>query len=214
MIKRLIFDLDNTLIDWEDNYWDKGIRSTCLELNIEYDYELMNSVKKVIDNYEKNNEYFDIEIMQRLINNELNTNYDIKFIKTMLKYFEKCVPEKIDKNTIKTLEYLKDKYELVVLTNWFEGPQIKRLENVGIYKYFKKVYGTEKIKIKPNKEAFMKAKGNCKLSECIMIGDNLKIDIDGAIMAGMSAIFLNKKNIKVDEKYKVINKLDDLIEIL
>ena len=39
-----------------------------------------------------------------------------------------------------TLKYLSNKYELVVLTNWFTDCQQKRLEKAGILKYFKKVF--------------------------------------------------------------------------
>lgn len=214
MIKKIVFDLDNTLINWKDEYWNFGIMKACNELKITYSKEMEEKISKVIDNYEKIQEYYDIQIMQNLINKELGVNYSTDFIKTILKYFEKCIPEQIDTSITKTLEYLSNKYELVVLTNWFENQQTKRLKNSGILKYFKKVYGTEKIKLKPNKEAFTTAIGNCKPEECIMIGDNLKTDIDGAISAGMNAIFLNNKNIELDKKYKAITKLDELMQIL
>ena len=214
MIKKIVFDLDNTLINWKDEYWNFGIMKACNELKITYSKEMEKKISKVIDNYEKMQEYYDIQIMQNLINKELGVNYSTDFIKTILKYFEKCIPEQIDASITKTLEYLSNKYELVVLTNWFENQQTKRLKNSGILKYFKKVYGTEKITLKPNKEAFITAIGNCKPEECIMIGDNLKTDIDGAISAGMNAIFLNNKNIELDKKYKAITKLDELMQIL
>ena len=183
MIKRIIFDLDNTLIDWEDNYWEDGIKFACKKLNINYNDKLKNDIINVIDNYEKTQEYFKIDIMQDLINKKLNSNYDTQFIKLILNYFEKCVPNKIDSKIIETLKYLQSKYELVVLTNWFEYQQKQRLKNANLYKYFKKVYGTETVKIKPNKEAFELARGNVLPNECVMIGDNFEIDIKGAINA-------------------------------
>ena len=200
MIKRIIFDLDNTLIDWEDNYWEDGIKFACKKLNINYNDKLKNDIINVIDNYEKTQEYFKIDIMQDLINKKLDSNYDTKFIKLILNYFEKCVPNKIDSKIIETLKYLQSKYELVVLTNWFEYQQKQRLKNANLYKYFKKVYGTETVKILPN--------------ECVMIGDNFEIDIKGAINAGLEAIFYNRKNIDVSKKYKSIYKFEELKEIL
>lgn len=214
MIKKIVFDLDNTLINWEDEYWNIGIMKACNELKIAYSKEMKEIITKVVDNYENEQEYYDVQIMQNLINKELGVNYSTDFIKTILKYFEECIPEQIDESIIKTLEYLSDKYELVVLTNWFENQQTKRLKNSGILKYFKKVYGTEKIKVKPNREAFLVAIGKCRPEECIMIGDNLQIDIDGAISVGLNAIFLNNKNIMVDKKYNTITKLDELMQIL
>ena len=76
------------------------------------------------------------------------------------------------------------------------------------------MYATEKIKVKPNKEAFKTAMGEFAPNECVMVGDDLKIDIDGALNIGINAIFLNRKNISVDKKYTVITHLDELIKIL
>lgn len=214
MIKRIVFDLDNTLIDWEENYWHDGITKACMELKIPYNNEIEEKIKNVINNYEKKQEYFDIAIMQNLINEELGENYGTEFLKTILKYFETCIPKKIDKNVIKTLEYLESKYELVVLTNWFENQQRQRLKNAKIIKFFKNVYGTENVKMKPNKEAFFKAIGDLNPNECIMVGDNLKNDIDGGLAVGMNAIFLNKKNIAINEKYTAIANIEELMQIL
>lgn len=214
MIKRVVFDVDNTLIDWKDYYWHDGIIKACSELEISYHIEMEEKIKNVIDNYEKQQEYFNVEIMQDLINKALGENYGIDFIKAILKFFEDCVPEKTDTNLIKTLEYLESKYELVALTNWFEKQQTQRLKNAGILKYFKNVYGTEKVKVKPNKEAFLAAIEKLEPNECVMIGDNLKIDIDGAISVGMNAIFLNRKNIQVSNKYTTITNIKELMQIL
>ena len=214
MIKRIVFDLDNTLINWEENYWHDAIIKTCFQLQIEYSVEMEEKIKDVIDSYEKNEQYFNVEIMQNLINKKLCVNYSTDFIKTILKFFEICVPKEMDINLIDTLEYLYKKYELVVLTNWFENQQIERLKNAKIIKFFKHVYGTENIKMKPNKEAFLKAIGKLKPAECVMIGDDLKTDIDGAINVGMNAIFLNNKNVLVDKKYTVITNISELMKIL
>lgn len=214
MIKRIIFDLDNTLIDWKENYSIDAVKNVCNKFGIKYNDKIIENIVNVIDNYEKSNEYYNINIMQELINKELNECYPTDFTKEILKHFGTCVPKEIDINIIKTLDYLQSKYELVILTNWFEKTQIERLKNAKIYKYFKHVYATEKIKVKPNKEAFETAIGELDLNECIMIGDDLEIDIDGAINMGLNAIFLNKKNIKVDKKYTVITRLEELIKIL
>lgn len=214
MIKRIIFDLDNTLIDWQDEYWHKGIMHACEKFKIQYSKQIEEKIIKVIDDYEKNQEYFDINIMQNLINKELEENYSTDFIKEILRYFEICIPEQIDNSVLETLKYLVNKYELVVLTNWFENQQIQRLKNAGIYKFFNHVYGTEHIKMKPNREAFEAAIGELSPDECVMVGDNLEKDIDGALRIGMNAIFLNRNNIEVNSEYKEIKKIDELIKIL
>lgn len=214
MIKRIIFDLDNTIIDWKDYYSADAVKSACDKFGIKYNNEIIEKIVNIVDYYERNNEYFNMNIMQELINKELNNHYTTDFTKEILKYFENCVPKEMDINIIRTLEYLQNKYELVILTNWFENTQIQRLKNTKIYKYFTHVYATEKIKVKPNKEAFKTAMGEFAPNECVMVGDDLKIDIDGALNIGINAIFLNRKNISVDKKYTVITHLDELIKIL
>ena len=89
------------------------------------------------------------------------------------------------------MEYLKGKYELVVLTNWFQNSQIERLKNVAIYKYFSNVYAPENFKMKPDKEGFEIARKDLQNDECVVVGDSLKTDIQGAINANMNAIWLD-----------------------
>ena len=110
-----------------------------------------------------------------------------------------------------TLEYLNNKYELVVLTNWFTECQCKRLESVCILKYFKKVYGTDLIPMKPNKESFIEVIGDLNKEECLMVGDNLEVDIKVPYEMGMNVYHLNKYGIT---KYPTIKKIEELKEKL
>lgn len=95
MIKRVIFDLDNTLIDWKDDYWHKGIVYGCEKLNLEYHKKLEEKVIEAITEYETNEKYFNVERMQEIINKKLNMKLSSNFIKMILKYFETCVPKKL-----------------------------------------------------------------------------------------------------------------------
>ena len=137
----------------------------------------------------------------------------MEFLEKCLEHFSNCAPNKMNKEIYETLEYLSKKYELVVLTNWFEKQQAKRLETVGILKYFSKVYAPETFLIKPNKEAFMKACQN-KPEEAVMVGDSLKADIEGAINAGLKAIYINKNAEKGSKDYITINEFSELKNIL
>lgn len=220
MIKRLIFDFDNTLIDWKDEYWN-AVNKTFEELNLKYTKADVENVKKAIDIYEDGrNLTYNKEEMKNAIEQTIGCSLPNTFMDVWIKYLSKCIPEKIDDSIIKTLEYLSTKYELVILTNWLEESQINRLRNSGLYKFFKEVYCTENFPMKPNKESFIKAKGKNTQEECIMIGDSLNVDIKGAINAGLAAIYLNKKDVLTEEKFlkehnvRVISKISDLITIL
>ena len=68
---------------------------------------------------------------------------------------------------------------------------------------------------KPEKEIFDIA---CKIVDlkpenCIMIGDKFKVDIQGALNAGMQAIWVNRKKEKLSYEYQ-IKELNELTKYL
>lgn len=213
MVKRLIFDVDNTLIEWKNEYWET-LKDVFKEENIEYNEILINNFIKAIDMYEKIYEYYNREKMLEHVNKITNSNFSMDFFNKLLKKFEDCIPPK-DDNIYNVLEYLSKKYELVVLTNWFKDIQENRLKKFGIHQFFKEIFASENFKMKPNKESFDVAMGSKKPEECVMIGDNLETDIKGAINANIKAIYITTKlnKGKVND-YIVINKLEDLKELL
>ena len=207
MIKRLIFDLDNTLIMWRDSY-KSAIKNTIEKYNLDVDYIL---VDEVIESYEKYYNYYSKDHLLELINNKFGLELDISFLEDWLIELGKMAD--IEDDLIEVLEYLSSKYELIVLTNWFKDSQLKRLEKVGIDKYFKEIYGGDKY-IKPSLESYKIAMGDRKPSECIMIGDNYITDIEGAINAGLQAIMITSKDFTSTDSYKVIRNLKELKEML
>lgn len=209
MIKRIIFDVDGTLIPWKDEYDEITFSKTLEEFKIKYDKNLLGKFSKAINNYEKVNNTYSREQMIKQINKQTNQNLKTDFLEcwfeNILKY---ATPEKIDTKIISTLEYLSKKYELVILSNWFEKPQKERIEKCGIYKYFKEIYISEKFKNKPNEEAFRKAINMNKPEECIMVGDSLKSDIIPASKIGIRTIWLCE-----DSNEKNINSIKELCEL-
>lgn len=100
---------------------------------------------------------------------------------------------------------------MVLLTNYFEESQRNRLEEMNINLFFTECYGEEKIK--PNKEAYLAACGNHLPSECVMIGDNLELDVMVPMELGMQAIWVTNNNQEIDGVRKV-EKVENLIEYL
>jgi len=207
MIKRIIFDLDNTLIEFPEDYskeYDDIINKYNLNITSK-------DLFKIIGVYETCGEkYYDKEKMLELINKEYNLNLKLDFIDYMLEIISKLV-RPLNNEVKNTLKYLSNKYELVVLTNWFTDCQQKRLEKAGILKYFKKVYGTDLIPMKPNRECFMHVIGDLKTEECLMVGDNLDMDIKVPYEIGMNVYHLNKFG---TSKYPTIKKIEELKERL
>lgn len=212
-IKRLIFDLDNTLIDWKEEYWN-AVREAFIEMNLQYNDDTLKKVKRAVDLYEDGIQMtYNKQLMQETIENELGYKLPEGFIDVWLKYLGKCVPERINETEIATLEYLKSKYDLVILSNWFATSQIERLKNAGLYKFFSNTYMPEDFPMKPNKEAFEMAKGEYNKSECIMIGDNFEVDIKGAIEASMKTIYVNKNNKKNEINNDIIVTINNISEL-
>ncbi len=211
MIKRIIFDLDDTIIKWEEKYWD-SIEKALISNNIKYSKNDIQDIRNGFDNFESEYDKYIKESLLECINKYTKLNLNMNFLESGLEEFSKCTPKNLDESMIETLEYLYKKYELVILTNWFKEPQEKRLQVVNIRKYFKQIYTPQKFLMKPNKEAFLIASEN-KIDECIMVGDSLNCDIKGALNVGMKAIYLSEDK-QESKDYITINNFNKLKEIL
>ncbi len=216
-IKNILFDLDNTLIEnqEEDILWYKKALS-----NLGYDENDYMNIYNAIDEYaftlSEENNFYSKQSMLDFINISLDRNYSIELIDEFNKYIAKYWIKHpfIDE---KTLQCLSSKYNLYIFTNWFKDAQAGRLENIGLLKYFKNIFSPEYYGTKPFKSAFENVLNTlrCKADECVMIGDSKYCDIFGARNIGMNAILFDyngsrdKSDIIVDN-YSVINDLKQL----
>ena len=209
MIKRIIFDVDNTLIIWKKEYIS-ALEKVMKEYNLHFDSKIIDDI---ISSLEYKYATLSKEILLQEINSNCHLNLDIEFINKLFEEQGKLAYE--DKDVINTLRYLNNKYELVILTNYFTEVQTKRLEKAGILKYFKKIYGGDSILLKPRFEAFSKACGNLKKEECLMVGDNYDFDIRSAFEFGIKVIACDYyNNLPSSDKYIKITKFTDLKDIL
>lgn len=216
MIKRVIFDIDNTLIPWKEEYYDE-INKVLDSLNIEHTKDDYNKIKEAFSEYENEYYTFDRKLMLDYINKYTKKQYPKEFIYGCTNRWADSVTQKLDESVINMLKYLKDKYQMVILTDWYADQQIEKLKKLNILQYFSKIYSAEKVKRKPFKEAFLQAIEDNKPEECIMIGDDFERDIKGALNAGLHAIYYNpKNNVIKDEnsKYYTISRLDEIMNIL
>lgn len=217
MIKRIIFDLDNTLIMWKDEY-EKAADEALDEINYPKTEDLYHKINEVESEYETGKKRFDGKEMIDYINKNLNINLPYEFLDIWLEKLGSKAPKEYPKTDYELLECLSKKYELVILTNWFIESQKKRLETAGILKFFTDFYGAEEH-AKPFKESFVQAIGEHKLSEVAMVGDSLKMDVEGALNAGVGNIVwrdINNKTEEYNEKLNgiyVIHELEELKKI-
>jgi putative hydrolase of the HAD superfamily len=98
-------------------------------------------------------------------------------------------------DTIEVLEYLRDKgYVLHLITNGFEKTQHSKLNSSGLRAFFTEIITSEgSNSLKPQREIFEYAleKAGATVEESLMIGDNLEVDIAGAMAVGMDQVHCN-----------------------
>ena len=119
--------------------------------------------------------------------------------------------------TIEILEYLKTKYNLPIITNGFAEVQDNKLNNSYITHYFNTITNSEMAGVKkPNSLIFEYALNLAKTKKenSIMIGDCIEADVQGALDAGLDAIFFNENNVFVSENIKQVNHLLELKKYL
>ena len=205
MIKRLIFDVDGTLI--RGMSFSNCIENTLRKMQIYSEVNVRN-FENAICTYEKIYDNYNISDYTNHIGNALNKELPNSFIDIFFEELKTCIPPK-NYELIQSIHNLSQNYELVLLTNFFSKSQYNRLNNMEIGQYFTECYG-EKI-IKPNNESYINACGTNNPSECIMIGDNISLDIMGAKQAGLKTIFVNTKSIDVSEKIGIsVKKVEDI----
>ena len=206
MIKKIIFDVDGTLLNTEKD---------CLDAYNEYFkskelsnfHELGLKIYNVIDKFDEATKDYSKEDLCKFVNEYIGIKFTMDDFEDMFSIYRKHATLLNDK--IKdTLESLSKKYELVTLSKWYVLDQEKRLEKAGILKYFKKVYGVENAGLKPDEKAYITACGEYNINECLMVGDSMRSDIGGARQIGMEAVLIDPTG---KQKYK--NKIKDISEL-
>jgi putative hydrolase of the HAD superfamily len=115
------------------------------------------------------------------------------------------------------LDYLNQKYKLHIITNGFAEVQYKKLTNSNIGSYFQTITNSEMAGVKkPNPIIFEYSRdlAKAKKESSIMIGDCLEADVQGALDAGLDAIFFNGNDVQVEQNIKQVNHLLELKKYL
>lgn len=213
MIKKVIFDLDNTLMMFDKKYIESY--SWALEKSgYSSAYEDSYGIFESIGRYEQVGTIYDKGLLLDFINKDLNQNYSISVIDGIIEAIGSKWTNSVSKELIDLLDYLSSKYELYVLTNFFTECQEQRLKNVGIHSYFKEIVGADKVPMKPSPEAFLYFVHDNKANECVMIGDSIDYDIKGALNVGMQAILFDYKNEYSDLDYQRVINYEGIKNIL
>ena len=222
--EHIFFDLDRTL--W---HFDENSKNVLNEIFVKFELaRFISNVDEFLKSYEVINEKLWKQYSKSKINKEKLRSE--RFYQTLLKYgaddnatavqigdyYIDHSPQQtaLLPHTIETLDYLKNKYELHIITNGFEEVQLIKLSKSGIMDYFNQLVFSEKVGVKkPHPLIFKKAikNANAHISNSIMIGDDYYADIYGATRAGMDSIYFNFNN--RPHQHKVNNEINCLSEL-
>lgn len=224
-ITDVFFDLDHTLWDFEKNS-ALAFETVFKMQNLDIDmseflpiYIPMN--REYWERYRKD------EISQKELRfgrlkdtfDLLKFNIDDDLIVLLSEHYIRYLPtfNHLYEGTIDILDYLKPKYNLHIITNGFAEVQDNKLNNSYITHYFKTITNSEMAGVKkPNSLIFDFALdlAKAKKENSIMIGDCIEADVQGALDAGLDAIFFNENNTIVTDNIKQVKHLLELKKYL
>lgn len=222
----LLFDLDNTLFDFEVSE-QKALFKTAVhygykehpEVFINAYHDVNKPLWQALERGEITSAFIKHERFKRLIA-QLGISVEPE---EMSAFYVHTLGEGIDvlPHARELCGYLKSKYKMAAVTNGLKAVQEKRLRLSEMDVYFDAVIISEEAGVsKPDPEIFehaLKKMGHEDKTTVLMIGDNLKADILGAKRAGIDGCWVNLKGEpEPDEKYYhwEIRHLSQLFEIL
>ena len=224
MLKYLIFDVDNTLIRYNEDFYPESYKIAFQKLGLDDSNaaELFFLINDYESQLSENNPCYDKEEMLAYINEKLQKNYDMKLVDELLYVFSHYWTRKEDimiEN--ETLDYLSKKYNLYVYSNYFTDAIAERIKSLGIADYFKDVLGADIYGTKEYDSSYIRLLNSqgWKPEECAMIGDSKKRDILPPRNLGMQAILVDDDGLRdnpnvIVEGYQKITDVNDLIKIL
>ena len=225
MIKNVLFDLDDTLLDFH-RAEAEAISFTLKEIGInpsEENIALYSKINRSCWAKLETGEYTREEVLHRrfdILFDTLGVNGDSHETQKLYEYRLSLGAYYLD-GAEDLLDCLYGKYRLYIATNGIINVQSRRIKDSGIGKYFEKIFVSEKIGYnKPDKRFFDAAFAEIpgfKHEETVIVGDILTSDIKGGINAGIKTVYFNQNRRKNDTgitpNYEIA-KLSDLIKLL
>ena len=221
MIKAIIFDLDNTLLDFMKmksssiNAAVLGMISAGMQINKD------ESIKEIYNIYDTKGYEHQEVFNEFIVNNIGQINY--KYLAAGIVEYKKAKEKSLNlyDDVIPTLDKLIDmNLKLGIVSDAPSREAWVRLYTLKLHNKFKEVVTFNDTGLyKPAKEPFIRIadKLNVELTECMMVGDWPDRDIKGASQVGMKTAFAkygsteNISNSGADHDLKSISELVEII---
>ena len=211
----IFFDMDNTLID-RMQAAQKTYRYI-LE-NSTIPFEEYDEVFNLMWSMDNNGEFPKADIFKEVA---LRYNYDQNWINKMVDLWFDALPEFtiVFEKTVSTLNVLKSKYKIGMITNGSFKMQSRKIEVAGFAELFDCIVIAGKYQMsKPQKELFLMAceQIGCQPQEAYFVGDSIKNDIQGSKDVGMTPIYIWRDDTKpcTIKDVPQIYTIEQLLEVI
>lgn len=203
--KVIIFDLDDTLFDYVASEMH-AVKIACQKQGIEFNeniyrnYKIANDIaKQKVPNYILRLSEFRYvraeEFLKRIDRYSCNPN------SFLIDYLEASKLGVLIPGVLDTVQKLHRSFVLIAATNGSDCPRKNKLESSTIFQFFSGYFSSEALSIaKPSSAFFKTILNQLEVSpvEAISVGDSYYNDILPAIEIGMTAVWFNWKNNKLD----------------
>jgi HAD superfamily hydrolase (TIGR01549 family) len=222
MYQNLIFDIDNTIFDYDkSNDIALDMTFNLIVENTSYKYEI---IKQIYDREKtkfkaecgitasSHSKYIQLKILLNALNLDLN---NLEY------YFDKY--NKAFKENITIYPFLKDflifckqkHIKLYCLSNNTCREQIERMKETSLINFFENIYTSEEFGIeKPDSKLFtcILNKINSNVYNTAMIGDSYENDIFAANCINIYGFWFNKNNMKITKMYTEFNNYKTILD--
>ncbi len=219
--KILLFDLDNTLLDFNANE-KVSLNKLFSAHNIPLTDEVMATYQSINrglwESYEKGEITFDMlacrfpNTLKAIGANDDGTGWEKEY-----RSYLSCGYQLVD-GAIEICERLSEDYRLFIATNGVRETQEKRISNSGLAPFFERVYNSQSVGYqKPQVQFFehlAKDIDGFDKSTVLMIGDALATDIKGGIDFGIDTCWVNITSKPNTTELKPTYEIKSLYEIL
>lgn len=223
-IKMVIFDLDNTLIDFYQNEQD-AITHVFLNMDLKINEDVIKLFSSIDSQLWTHGKFRDYKVSKKDIPIR---RFEILFkeLNLKIKSYEKANELFMDgliKNVYEMpfaneiINYLSSKgYIISIATNGLVKLQYPRMKNTSFSDKINQIIASEEVGVnKPDPTIFNKLLKDNMLdaSETIMIGDSLRNDIESAKSIGIKTIWFNPNKITNNSRIHPDYEIDNLLEI-
>ena len=219
-IKLVLFDLDDTLYP-EADFVKSGLGAVAEYLAVSHGLDQSAAYKAMIKHFKKQGRG---KIFNQTLS-ESKINPTAVLIKKLVSLYRRHRPEiKVYQGVRPLLERLKSsglKLALVTDTNW--RVQARKLNALGIAKYFDRIIFTDKLNLKkPDLKIYRQIfeKFRVRPSEVLCVGDDPTCDFIGARIAGCQTLRIKQgrlKNLTLDSAHeadKTVRSIKDFFYLL